>query len=214
MRILLTLVCAAVIAEVPSDDESVEDSDPDPSEVPCIHAIVCADNARYVCTDSAQSIINMNAKPTIHDRYTHTDSIPFPRVLVQEALYIALMDDPAGKKGGTATMSKVWKMTEKFNMAFFNFNDYEHSGMPATPEGNPMLWFVNTGWFMVRGKIPPDALIRNFDKLRLWSAKCEFNIVPQKVVIKESQTLGEVMKFLTYDPSAAAAAQEDDLDLE
>ena len=86
--------------------------------------------------------------------------------------------------------------------------------MPAMPDGTPMFWFINTGWFMIRGKTPPDAISRNFDKLRLWSAKCEFNIEPKKVVIKESQTLGEVMTFLTYDPSASAAAREDDLDLE
>ena len=45
-----------------------------------------------------------------------------------------------------------------------------------------MFWFINTGWFMICGKTPPDAISRNFDKLRLWSAKCEFNIEPKKVV--------------------------------
>jgi len=35
---------------------------------------------------------------------------------------------------------------------------------------------------MICGKTPPDAISRNFDKLRLWSAKCEFNIEPKKVV--------------------------------
>ena len=80
------------------------------------------------------------------------DSIPSHRVPVQEALFIALMDDPNGKSGGTAMMSKVFEMRKKFNMGFHSFHDYEHSGMPAMPDGTPMFWFINTGWFMICGK--------------------------------------------------------------
>ena len=146
-------------------------------------ARLCAPTMRDMYAPTVRNrYTNMNAKPTMHERYTHTDSIPSHCVPVQEALFIAFMDDPNGKSGGTAMMSKVFEMKKKFNMGFHSFHDYEHSGMPAMPDGTPMFWFINTGWFMICGKTPPDAISRNFDKLRLWSAKCEFNIEPKKVV--------------------------------
>ena len=43
---------ALVCAEMEPNDEGTEGN----VEVLCMGAIVCADNARYVCTDRAQSI--------------------------------------------------------------------------------------------------------------------------------------------------------------
>ena len=47
-KVILALVCAGM----EPNDEGTEGN----VEVPCMGAIVCADNARYVCTDRAQSI--------------------------------------------------------------------------------------------------------------------------------------------------------------
>jgi len=41
---------------------------------------------------------------------------------VEEALFIAFMDDPNGKSGGTAMMSKVFEMKKKFKMGFHSFH--------------------------------------------------------------------------------------------
>ena len=114
-----------------------------------------------------------------------------------------------GSKGGNATMAKVFNLREKLRMDYKSFNDHEHSGMPSNELDEALFCWLNTEWFQTRGKTPPAAIHRNYEKLRLWSAKCQFKIVPKQVIITDPEAMEAITKFITYDPRATGAGQDD-----
>ena len=116
--------------------------------------------------------------------------------------------DTYGSKGGTASLAKAFDLKKKLLMVYKSFDDYEHSGMPSNELDEALFCWLNTGWFQTRGKTPPAAIHRNYEKLRLWSAKCQFKIVPKQVIITDPEAMEAITKFITYDPRATGAGQD------